>query len=103
MESAQLPTERISRVVGLASSVLFDPANPRGAVNRRISIVVLTREAERDANKTDLPATQRAAEESAAISRLPAATGPVSPAVPGAQAAPLEQAAPGTSKPVATS
>jgi len=103
MESAQLPTERISRVVGLASSVLFDPANPRGAVNRRISIVVLTREAERDANKTDLPATQRAAEESAAISRLPAATGPVSPAVPGAQAAPLEQAAPGTSKPVAAS
>jgi chemotaxis protein MotB len=67
MEKSQLPTERISRVVGLASSVLFDPANPRSAVNRRISIVVLTKEAEQEANKTDLPATQRAAAESAAI------------------------------------
>ncbi len=59
MEQAQLPTERISRVVGLASSVLFDPAHPRGAVNRRISIVVLTQEAEQEANKTDLPPGQR--------------------------------------------
>lgn len=68
MEQAGLPTERISRVVGLASSVLFDKANPRGAVNRRISIVVLTQQAEQDANKTDLPATQRAAAESSMIS-----------------------------------
>jgi chemotaxis protein MotB len=64
MEQAQLPTERISRVVGLASSVLFDRENPRSPVNRRISIVVLTQQAEQDANKTDLPATQRAAAES---------------------------------------
>jgi chemotaxis protein MotB len=63
MEQAQLPTERISRVVGLASSVLFDRENPRSPVNRRISIVVLTQQAEQDANKTDLPATQRAAAE----------------------------------------
>src|SRR3954465_4545978 len=72
MEQAGLETGRISRVVGLASSVLFDKANPRGAVNRRISIVVLTQQAEQDANKTDLPATQRAAEDSAAISNLTA-------------------------------
>ncbi len=63
MEQAGLPTERISRVVGLASSVLFDQANPRGAINRRISIVVLTQQAEQDANKTDLPASQRTAAE----------------------------------------
>ncbi|HEU5136129.1 MAG TPA: flagellar motor protein MotB [Steroidobacteraceae bacterium] len=56
MESAGLPTERIARVVGLASSVLFDKANPRSAVNRRISIVVMTQQAEADANRTDLPA-----------------------------------------------
>jgi len=56
MESAGLETERIARVVGLASSVLFDKENPRSAVNRRISIVVMTREAEQDAQKTDLPA-----------------------------------------------
>ena len=55
MEAAGLETERIARVVGLASSVLFDKENPRGAVNRRISIVVMTREAEQDAQKTDLP------------------------------------------------
>jgi chemotaxis protein MotB len=78
MEQASLPTERISRVVGLASSVLFDRADPRGAVNRRISIVVLTKSAEQEANKTDLPATQRAAAESNAIA---AATPPASVAI----------------------
>ena len=56
MESAGLETDRIARVVGLASSVLFDKANPRSAVNRRISIVVMTQQAEQDAQKTDLPA-----------------------------------------------
>ena len=56
MESAGLETERIARVVGLASSVLFDKENPRSAVNRRISIVVMTQQAEQDAQKTDLPA-----------------------------------------------
>jgi chemotaxis protein MotB len=55
MESSGLETERISRVVGLASSVLFDKHNPRSAVNRRISIVVMTQQAEQDAQKTDLP------------------------------------------------
>jgi len=79
MEESGLPTDRISRVVGLASSVLFDRDNPRGAVNRRISIVVLTQRAEQEANKTDLPATQRAAVESnvisdAAATELPAET-----------------------------
>ncbi|HEU4780569.1 MAG TPA: flagellar motor protein MotB [Steroidobacteraceae bacterium] len=55
MESAGLETERIARVVGLSSSVLFDKENPRSAVNRRISIVVMTRQAEQDAQQTDLP------------------------------------------------
>jgi len=82
MEEAGLPTEQISRVVGLASSVLFDRDNPRGAVNRRISIVVLTQQAEQDANKTDLPATQRAAADSDVIN-----------AVPGGAAAPAAEAA----------
>ena len=55
LEGSGLQTERVSRVVGLSSSVLFDRANPRNPVNRRISIVVLTREAEQDALKTDIP------------------------------------------------
>jgi chemotaxis protein MotB len=62
MESAGLETERVARVVGLASSVLFDKANPRGAVNRRISIVVMTQQAEQDAQKVDLPAAPVAPE-----------------------------------------
>jgi chemotaxis protein MotB len=41
-----LPDDRTLRVQGLASSVLFDPKDPAGAVNRRISIIVMNREAE---------------------------------------------------------
>ncbi len=61
LESAGLETDRISRVVGLSSSVLFDRDNPRSAVNRRISIVVMTRAAEADARITDLPSRPEAA------------------------------------------
>jgi chemotaxis protein MotB len=63
LESAGLETDRIARVVGLASSVLFDKQNPRGAVNRRISIVVMTQQAEQDAKKTDLPSMASAGAE----------------------------------------
>jgi chemotaxis protein MotB len=55
LEGAGLETDRISRVVGLGSSVLFDKETPRSPVNRRISIVVMTREAEADAKLTDVP------------------------------------------------
>jgi chemotaxis protein MotB len=83
MEESGLPTERISRVVGLASSVLFDRDHPRGAVNRRISIVVLTQRAEQEANKTDLPATQRAAADSAVITEAAPVEAPApAPAAP---------------------
>jgi len=41
-----LPEDRTMRVQGLASSVLFDAKEPQGAVNRRISIIVMNREAE---------------------------------------------------------
>jgi len=49
-----LPDEKISRVVGLSSSVLFDKQNPQSPINRRISIVVMTKQAEEDALKTDV-------------------------------------------------
>ena len=39
-------SEKITRVVGLASSVLFDKKHPRAAINRRIAIVVLNKQAE---------------------------------------------------------
>jgi chemotaxis protein MotB len=73
MESAGLETERIARVVGLASSVLFDKENPRSAVNRRISIVVMTQQAEQDAQKTDLPAVPVSTAEAPAVDVAPAA------------------------------
>ncbi len=43
---AGLPDEKIARVMGMASSLLLDEKNPRSPANRRISITVLTREAE---------------------------------------------------------
>ncbi|MEL1265328.1 flagellar motor protein MotB [Pseudoxanthomonas putridarboris] len=41
--------DKVSRVVGLSSSVLFDKQNPQNPINRRISIVVMTRAAEAEA------------------------------------------------------
>ncbi|MEB2231539.1 flagellar motor protein MotB [Xanthomonas campestris pv. campestris] len=37
---------KVTRVVGLSSSVLFDKTNPQNPINRRISIVVMTQDAE---------------------------------------------------------
>lgn len=44
--SGGLPEEKFARVVGLASSVLFDKVNPRNPINRRISIIVMNKETE---------------------------------------------------------
>jgi chemotaxis protein MotB len=41
-----LEDSKITRVVGLSSSVLFDKADPQNPINRRISIVVMTQAAE---------------------------------------------------------
>jgi chemotaxis protein MotB len=75
LEAAGLETERISRVVGLASSVLFDRENPRSPVNRRISIVVMTQRAEQEAQKVDLPDAGVAEAAPDAEPQAPAATG----------------------------
>lgn len=70
-----LPDEKIARVVGLSSSVLFDRANPQSPINRRISIVIMTKQAEEEALKTDVANT-------------------TPPATPGAEATPTAGAAP---------
>ncbi|MEY4754682.1 MAG: hypothetical protein RJA44_2357 [Pseudomonadota bacterium] len=41
-----LADQRVLRVQGLAASVPFDPQQPNAPINRRISIIVMTREAE---------------------------------------------------------
>ena len=40
---------KVTRVVGLSSSVLFDKTNPQNPINRRISIMVMTQDAEQAA------------------------------------------------------
>ena len=44
--SGGLPTDRMLRIQGLADSRPFDPRAPRAAANRRISIIVMNRDAE---------------------------------------------------------
>lgn len=44
--NAGVRDEKVAVVVGLGSSVLFDKTNPQAPINRRISIVVMTKEAE---------------------------------------------------------
>ena len=72
-----LPDDKIARVVGLASSVLFDKGHPDNPINRRISIVVMTKQAEEEALKTDTAASApTATAEPAADSATTPAGGP---------------------------
>ena len=72
---AGLPDEKIARVVGLSSSVLFDRTDPQSPINRRISIVIMTKQAEQDALKTD-------------VARITAAAAPSAGSPPAPEAAP---------------
>jgi chemotaxis protein MotB len=56
LEAAGLATIKVARIVGLSSSVLFDKDNPRAPTNRRISIILMTRQAEEQAHLPDVPA-----------------------------------------------
>ncbi|MCZ4320950.1 flagellar motor protein MotB [Pseudomonas anguilliseptica] len=73
--------EQVARVVGYASSALFDRENPLNPVNRRIDIVVLTKKAQRaiegsQSDSTDPPA------EAGNSPDAPAITPPVVPGEP---------------------
>ena len=61
-----LPDERMLRVQGLASSTLFDSAEPLSASNRRISIIVMNRDAEDRLFRTAPELAQTIAADSAA-------------------------------------
>ena len=70
-----LPEDRVLLVQGLASSVLFDPAAPDSPVNRRISIIVMNREAEdrlRRITRDDEEPQPRAPELTRSCPQLPA-------------------------------
>jgi len=65
--AAGMPDSKLARVVGLAASDLLEAQNPRAPSNRRITITVLTREAEErllGASIPGLPAAQSAEEKS---------------------------------------
>jgi chemotaxis protein MotB len=53
-----LTADKVARVVGLSSSVLFDKSEPENPINRRISIVVMTKAGEAAALLTDTPPQQ---------------------------------------------
>jgi chemotaxis protein MotB len=63
LEGGGLEPDKVSRVVGLSSSVLFDKENSRNPINRRISIIVMTKEADESALKTDAMPQSPAAEQ----------------------------------------
>jgi chemotaxis protein MotB len=78
-----LPDAKISRVVGLSSSVLFDKQDPQNPINRRISIVVMTKQAEEAALKTDMASDTSAAP--APTGTLPEETAPAASPAAAAQ------------------
>ena len=55
LQAGGLDAAKSARIVGLASSVLFDRDDPMNPINRRISIIVMTKRAEEAALKTDAP------------------------------------------------
>jgi chemotaxis protein MotB len=76
---------KVLRVVGLASAVNLDKADPFNPVNRRISIVVMNKRAEesvlRDGRQIEVGAEEAAAAAAAAGAPLPAALSPSGPPV----------------------
>jgi chemotaxis protein MotB len=65
---AGMPEGKLARVVGMASSTPYDPDNPNAAINRRISLLVMTKEAQER-----LLGIERAAPPDAATEAPPAA------------------------------
>ena len=73
------PDQQVARVVGYASSALYDKEHPQNPINRRIDIVVMTKKAQQRIegaqNSGEAPQTPEAPG-STAPSPLPGATGP---------------------------
>ena len=85
--SGGLPEDRILRVQGLASSMPFDKDDPRAAVNRRISIIVMNRDAmDRFFKGEEVPPPEPA--QPAGVSAAPATPVALAPNAASAPAAP---------------
>ena len=89
LESGGLAPAKVARVVGLSSSVLFDKDDPQNPINRRISIIVMTKEAEDSALKSESrpeAPSGGVAISPPAVATPPAAAPPHVAALPGAPA-----------------
>jgi chemotaxis protein MotB len=95
LESGGLTETKIARVVGLSSSVLFDKADPQNPINRRISIIVMTKQAEDTALKTETRPETTPGSVAAPPTAAPFAPPARPSAVPDAHAALAPAAAPG--------
>ncbi|TRX74014.1 flagellar motor protein MotB [Pseudomonas mangiferae] len=88
------PEDQVARVVGYASSALFDREDPLNPVNRRIDITVLTKKAERDIKgeqSGDAKASDANPAPPAGESGAPATpTNPATPANPATHSAPAQ-------------
>jgi len=82
------PDEQVARVVGYASSALFDREDPLNPVNRRIDIIVLTKKAQRAIEGDAVPKEEGATPEGSAPPQGSAPAGEVPK--PTAEAAPLQ-------------
>ncbi len=86
------PDGQVARVVGYASSSLFDRKDPFNPVNRRIDIIVLTKKAQRNIEgEQGAPETPPAAPTAPAAPASGAAPGASAPADPGATEQPPMQ------------
>lgn len=74
--AAGMPDSKLSRVVGLAASDLLEPENPRAPANRRITITILTREAEERLLGKSLPIIPTAQLPDEKTDNLPAKAAP---------------------------
>ena len=80
--SGGLPDSRVLRVQGLAFSTPFDPKDPNSPSNRRISIIVMNRDAEDRMFKTEPDAPAETPEAETSLQSTPIDVRPLS--IPGA-------------------
>jgi chemotaxis protein MotB len=99
LEGGGLATDKTARVIGLSSVVLFDKDNPRNPINRRISIIVMTKEAEDAALKSDAKNAVPPGELGAGLAAADAEAAPTSAAPP--SASPPSAGAPAPASPIA--
>jgi chemotaxis protein MotB len=64
-----LDESKVAKVVGLSSTVLFDKQNPRNSMNRRISMIVMNKEAEDALHNDNAEQVQSSAEAANLVSQ----------------------------------